>query len=431
MNRFTLAAVCVAFSASALTSDEKPLDARINDVCSVLRAETEYDYAGLFGPGFVQQVPESQFKQITGGLVRQYGDCQNASVTRRKADEAAQIQTQHAGGKTLNFNIQVDTGSGQIVGLLFTGEAVDASAYDSDEKVLGHFEQVPGQVSVLVSDGARALISMHPDVLHATGSMFKMWVLGALADAINAGEFSWDQTIEVREELITLSSPTLSKHPKGEPMTVQAMAEAMISVSDNGATDHLIDLLGRTRIEEYIARHGLSRGNNTPFLYTRELFKVRAKFSEDDYTRYKQGDRATRLAMLEALPDRTTMQLVVDLSLWKKPHHIEDVEWYATPVDVCKTVLHLYALDNPQVNRAMSINTPMPQGIDRPEFVGYKGGSEPGVLEMAYVVKLADQAPLCVYAGVNDVDNPVDESAFVAHVRGLLRHVIEDRRTVD
>ncbi len=79
---------------------------------------------------------------------------------------------------------------------------------------------------------------------HPLGSMFKLYVLGAVARAVQAGKLSWDTRLTVTQAVKSLPTGRLQDAPDGTKVTVQQAATLMISISDNTAADLLIGAVG-------------------------------------------------------------------------------------------------------------------------------------------------------------------------------------------
>ena len=84
-------------------------------------------------------------------------------------------------------------------------------------------------------------------------SIFKLYVLHALAGAVKNGTVSWDDQLTVTEKSKAVGSSGLELSP-GAHVSVRTAAEKMIATSDNMATDLLIGRMGTHAIEEALAR---------------------------------------------------------------------------------------------------------------------------------------------------------------------------------
>src|SRR3546814_19943485 len=101
---------------------------------------------------------------------------------------------------------------------------------------------------------SRPLASAHADRQFATGSTFKLYILGELAAQIAAGKRRWSDVVPLSH--LSFSSAGTANWPTGTPVTLQTLATWMISVSDNGPTDPLTHLLGREALHARMKRAG-------------------------------------------------------------------------------------------------------------------------------------------------------------------------------
>lgn len=75
-------------------------------------------------------------------------------------------------------------------------------------------------------------------------SMIKLPVFVALLSAVEAGKIKPEQMLEIKPEHVTGGSGWLQWRPVGSKLSVKDTADLMITISDNTATNMLIDLLG-------------------------------------------------------------------------------------------------------------------------------------------------------------------------------------------
>ncbi len=101
----------------------------------------------------------------------------------------------------------------------------------------------------------------------AVGSTFKLLVLNTYEDAIKKGELKRETIVSLKEKNRSLPTGVLQNLPDGTPVNLELLAQLMIQISDNTATDSLIEVLKKPRIEALSPR-------NIPILTTRELFQL-------------------------------------------------------------------------------------------------------------------------------------------------------------
>jgi beta-lactamase class A len=92
-----------------------------------------------------------------------------------------------------------------------------------------------------------------------TASLIKVPILVALYQAVHDGRTRLDDRIQYREDQRCLGSGVLIHMTPGVDMTVRDAASLMIVISDNIATNMMIDLVGLDRINETMRGLGLEQ----------------------------------------------------------------------------------------------------------------------------------------------------------------------------
>lgn len=100
----------------------------------------------------------------------------------------------------------------------------------------------PGMFFLNVETGAT--LDIAGDQPFSAASTIKVPVLVAFFQAIDSGDISLDDKLVMRPELIATESGTMQYQKPGTQFTALETAEKMISISDNTATNMLIDVLG-------------------------------------------------------------------------------------------------------------------------------------------------------------------------------------------
>ncbi len=96
-----------------------------------------------------------------------------------------------------------------------------------------------------VTDGrCEKVAGTNTDMSLPLASIFKLYVLYALSDAVKAGTVTWTDGLTITQEAKAVGSSGFDKLPPGSTVTVRDAAQQMISASDNMATDLLIGRLG-------------------------------------------------------------------------------------------------------------------------------------------------------------------------------------------
>lgn len=238
------------------------------------------------------------------------------------------------------------------------------------------------------------------------GSVFKLYVLAAVGEAVASGQLAWDDTVTIQDGLKSIPTGQLQDREAGSTVTVLDAAQLMISVSDNTATDHLIDLLGREEVEAVMAEYGNTTPElNSPFPTTRELAALKVgPASGLRSPQWIEGDEQARRAILEQISDITVED--IPIQDWTEPIDPDLVEWFASPEDLCGLALGLLELAEtvPEIAQIVEINP----GIAAPEGtwgrVWFKGGSEPGQLATWWLTESEGR----VFFSTGSVVNPTE-----------------------
>jgi beta-lactamase family protein/uncharacterized protein len=271
---------------------------------------------------------------------------------------------------------------------------------------------------ITASGAAASIEEMNPRTVLAIGSVFKLYVLGALATQIEQGDLSWDQELTVTDQLKSLPSGVTQTELAGTKLTIEELSRRMISISDNTATDILINAVSRTACEEALITQGNSvPDRNIPFMTTREMFILKFGGDSDILQRYAAKDEAGRreiLAEIAAapLPDLAT------LSIPTTPLEIERVEWFATAPDISLALAWLWAKGlEPGLEPIREILTINPGVASDPSVwksVAFKGGSEAGVLAFGWLLERKDGRTFTLTGGVNNPEKALPEEMIIA-----------------
>ncbi|MEW9550707.1 serine hydrolase [Nonomuraea sp. NPDC050783] len=336
------------------------------------------ELARHFAAAFLQQIPPAQVNQALAGYAGMRLD-----RLAQSGDRSLQALVV-AGGKTYPLLLTVD-GAGLIDTLLFGG-STPASWAELDQRLRAAAPQAGFLAAELTGDGrCRPVHAVAPGTPRPLGSMFKLYVLGAVAERIRQGAFGWDTRITIRPELKSLPSGRLQDRPDGSQVTVLEAARLMISISDNTATDLLVHQAGRKTVERVMRSWGGDAGRNVPFLTTRELFVLKGAGYPRHAERYlslKTGERRRYLDKVVAKVPLT------DITPWTEPRELDRIEWFATPAQLCRAYARLAEVRDPRIGEIMSIND-AGIGLDpeRWQRAWYKGGSEPGVLATGFLAR--------------------------------------------
>jgi beta-lactamase class A len=326
-------------------------------------------------------------------------------------------------GGTFDMQVAVD-GAGLIEGLFFGEPADDREPATSWDELEEQAATLGGDVSLTVtrvSGGAlgERILEVLPDGVAASearpiGSIFKLYVLGALVQAVEEGRIGWDDPLTVTDDVRSLPSGELQDAPTGTVVSVREAAGKMISISDNTATDMLIAAVGRERVEAALADLGHSDPpRNVPFMTTRDLFRIGWQDDGALRARWADADATERRALLGSLPGGVVDVPVTALTdaAWTSGG-----DWFATPDDVARAHLRLAELAatpaGEPVRGILSANPGLPEP-ERFDHVAFKGGSSVGTLALSYLVEDGDDAwTIVVQAAAREASGLERQSAY-------------------
>jgi beta-lactamase class A len=349
-----------------------------------------------FSPSFAAQIPVEKVRTI----VRSMKDELGALRAVRRTDAAYECEFEKG---VVQAEAHLD-GQGRFVRLFFHPPRVNGRTIEASVAAI---RALPGKASVLVLTDGKERAGIDADAPLAVASAFKLAVLETLRGQIDAKKRQWSDVVELDPRWRSVPTGFLQTWPAKSPITVYALAALMISQSDNTATDQLVSLVGRAEVERW-AQH------DRPFLVTREVSILKARPNGNLLARFRAEDEAGRRALLQEVDAKPLGAADVDL---ERPSAL-DVEWHFSARELCGLIEKVHELP------LMSIN-PGPASAAEWKSVAYKGGSEPGVLNMTTRVASAKHVH-CVVATWNDDTRMLEEPKLFAAYAALLASLHEE-----
>ncbi|GGS04449.1 serine hydrolase [Deinococcus sedimenti] len=341
----------------------------------------------MFAPDFLAAVPEAQLRALLDDVTAQFGALKDVQIG---AQMAALIFER---GQLNVTQFSLDD-QGRVTGLLLTPPP---PVFTSLDEARAAFAALPGQVSLLVQEVGAPTPAAALNVTRplAVGSTFKLAILAELQAQVNAGRRQWTDEVTLTDADRSLPSGTLQDAPTGSRYTLRDLAARMIAQSDNTATDLLLGVVGRAGVE---ARFG-----QRPFLNTREAFALKNPANAALLAEYRAA--TLNVPARRAVLERARVAPLPAAADFAGGPLARDVEWFATPATLCRLMNDVAALKETQLN---------PGVADPASFrsVSYKGGSEPGVLNLTTQVTTLTGRTYCVSATWN-APVPLQEDAFV------------------
>ena len=383
------------------------------------------DLEAHFAPAFLAQVPAAQLQAVFQQLPGQAGPLTFERVESGATDLAlsAVLSSERIGFLRLHLSIEPQAPHA-IVGLLIQPAPDLSPKVGSWEEVEAHVRAVAPEVNLLAAElvegRCQALHAVEPDAALAIGSTFKLYELAALADEVATGHRAWTDPLPIEEAHKSLPSGVLQEEPAGEIFTLREVAEKMISISDNTAADHLLFHLGRPAVEAaMIASGSQSAARNQPFLTTREMFTFKLLLDPKEQAAWLALDPEGRRQELSRWDALDLAPALTAAASWTSPRQIDQVEWFASPNDLCGLALELRAhAEVPAtapVADILSINPGIPDPAGEWRAIEFKGGSEPGVMNLTWILQRErDGRWFFLSLGFNDPEAPIAEGAAIA-----------------
>ncbi|OQK17395.1 hypothetical protein AU255_05815 [Methyloprofundus sedimenti] len=297
-----------------------------------------------------------------------------------------------------------------------------------DQKFMTLAEKSSFLASEIIEQDCTTIHAIDAEQSLAVGSSFKLYILAELAhqiatqnilveNASSDGEtyLSWDTLLAIQPAYKSIPGGALLFVPDNTQFTVRYYAEQMIQRSDNTATDHLLYLLGRENIEQRMQLTGHHNpALNIPLLATREFVALKFLYSDAELADYLGKSTANKRLVLDH-EQRGYQELehyFAQNGEQSAPLRINTIEWFANRFDMCHVLMSLYNTAKTKnmrpVTEIMSLDDKL--DIDREEwiYVGFKGGSEFGVLAGNWLLQRKDGRMFVISFALNNEHAAID-----------------------
>ena len=243
-----------------------------------------------------------------------------------------------------------------------------------------------GQTAASQSDALQpeVVAELNSEQPMGIGSTFKLYLLRALEDDVAAGRRSWNDIIELREDWKSFPSGILQDWNPGSRHSLETLAGLMISISDNTATDHIFNLLGVETVRKYLPETCKDTFN------TSQLLKMKF-FYPEKAAEFIKADQKGKDAILREMDSIIPSSIASYSSIYSlnTPVLIDELEWFVSTRKLCETIWTLRDSTRIRINAASGL-------VNRADWhiAGFKGGSEPGVLNYTWVLQKTPTSPI-------------------------------------
>jgi hypothetical protein len=411
-------------------------------VLKVLNGQEMGDLSEHFSDTYLR-LKEAEIKELLTGLRGEVFEGKKIVVNKildaeREMDIAAEITAKNT-WRYLHVFLILDDKTGKIAGLRFApagGLGRNISTWADLAQSAG---RLGGDVAMGVyevvrqnpRDGAspltlRVITEVDADERLNIGTAFGMYVLGAVAERVGAEQAKWTDQVALKAEHLSLPESDLNDQPMGTTYSLATLSERMFSLDDNTAMDMLMDFVGRDAVRSWMATIHLDPARNDPILSSAELFKL--KSSDELLVRYAAAGEAVRRELLAqvaelSLPDEEDLD---------RPREVSRVGWFATASECSRAMVELHKLERRPGMEPLSAAMRRYRGLrlDRdlwPE-VAFKGGSEPGVLCLTWLLERDDGKKFVFSLIWNHQEKTVNEGRLNDVARSILRHLADEAR---
>jgi hypothetical protein len=381
----------------------------------------------LFHESFLAAVPPDRLKRLARSLFEKHGTCTEVVLLERKGRWSGVFELVFEKDVSMQSTLTLNQSEPFSVIGWWIGPPMPAAK--SLGEIIDNLRQLPGTTSFaaarLIEKEPRIIASLNPDMALPIGSTFKLYILGAVAQADKKGRLKWTSVVPLRKEYRSFPSGKLQDWPEGAPVTVHTLASLMISISDNTATDHLLFTVGRKAVEAMLGPMGNRHAQrNIPFLSTLELFKIKCGRGGSLAKRYLGLKKAARLRFLDEELKGVGRDAVAIETLIR-PLHVDTLEWFASAADLIRAMDWFRRIgaepDGKEILDILAINRGLQISSREWPYIGFKGGSEPGVLNCTFLAKSQAGTWFALSAGWKNVEKGLDKVKFFGLIQKAFR----------
>lgn len=405
---------CIALTGIGITGfyiSEKNQIAFVQSVLeSLFQGDELSDFEDLLDSSILNILPSDFWLYLVTDMNIFYGSFQNVSVSR--INQNSYSYAAYFGNASFSGTISFVSWNQKINGFYYRNinfypEYLASLEWDT---IYGEFESLPGDNALLVVKDNVFTHSYHADSRLNVASSFKLFVLKALYENItNTVGGSWDTQVAVRDEWKSLPSGILHTKPAGTVYTLKQLADLMISISDNTATDHIINYLGRDYVESF-----LPEMYERPLVKTGDMFKLRYLISDSDLNLYLAMSESEKRTYLDTtIYGRSISEININNIDWT--HNLDkrkQIGWTFNATEMFTILNETKSISSTQIN----------PGFANPNLwktIAYKGGGDVGIYSLCEMMENSE-GTWCGYIMIgNNFDNIFfDYGEFIYHQLG-------------
>ena len=150
-----------------------------------------------------------------------------------------------------------------------------------ENKIKGFLRDVDGNVAVVIKNFNNGeIIQINQDYIFPSASTIKLVIMSELLKQVKENKLSINETIVITDKMITGGDGILKELNVGHRFTLGEIMTLMIIISDNTATNLLIDIVGMDNVNRMAQELGLKRTK----LQRKMMDSVAVKYGRENYT---------------------------------------------------------------------------------------------------------------------------------------------------
>lgn len=201
------------------------------------------------------------------------------------------------------------------------------------QKIYEILAHTPGTFGIFVQDIATGeTCSINDQLVFPSASVIKIPLLGFLLKKVQAGEIDWNAAVTISDANRVGGTGILSELDSSYTPSVRSLAILMITLSDNTATNQLLDLVGHEALNAFCIEMGY-----THTVLMRKMLDFEAlKLGKNNYmTAGEAGDMLVKIAQGHFVSEWVSAQMIEIMSKQqfrhKLPALIPAVPCWASP----------------------------------------------------------------------------------------------------
>jgi hypothetical protein len=406
-----------------------PVGKQLQWVLRCINDRAAPDAEGNFTPRFLEQFKIEDVQKRLSTLRDEAFKGEEVSLIRHEAEPRPDAMSAIIGNEDaeryLSVILSVNEETGKIAGMLF---AVTASAGGDGGAVWDSLDGDLGRVQGGLWFGAYEVLLQKPGTRQADASIdpvyefgwrkwlnisgvSRAWVIGAAASLMADGKVKLTDAVKVGD----------AEMPLRRVLGGCGAGEAAM-------TDALVKFVGRADVDAWVAQCSEKPHLSRPFLTSRENTLLKAPANGELLKDYAEGDEDDRLDILseKGRLSRALEDAPGGLE-WKEPREIQRVGWFASNREAGYALAKLQAFaGRPGLEDfADAWRAPNPRitvdGVEQDAVTfdpkvwtrtAFLGGSEPGVMCLAWLLTRDDGKVYAMVMAWNNVEAPLEENKF-------------------